>query len=75
MKNCKTFYKAQTVCYLKEITQSPQKPSTHHPTNRWNLLTSPEQIFSNGDVQKYTEICFQSVSRMQFLGVRKFENW
>ena len=28
--------------------------------------------FSYGDIQKYMEICFQSASRMEFLGVKKW---
>ena len=31
-----------------------------------------EQKFSCGFVQKYTDICFQNASRMQFLGVQKW---
>ena len=35
------------------------------------LSTSLEQNFSEGIIQKYSDICFQSTSRMQFLGVKK----
>ena len=56
MKNCKTFYKAQTASRLKGIIQP----------------TFLEETFSYRDIQKYTDICFQSASRMQFLGVRKW---
>ena len=33
-----------------------------------------EQRFSFGDIQKYTDIFFQSASRMQFFGVKKWYN-
>ena len=67
MEICKTFYEAQIVSRLKEIIPPPPNP----PPTIQNLTTSLEQKFSYGDTQKYTDICFQSVSRMQFLGVKK----
>ena len=67
MENCKTFYEAQTVSRLKEIIPPPPNP----PPTIQNLTTSLEQKCSYGDTQKYTDIYFQSVSRMQFLGVTK----
>ena len=66
MKNCETFYEAQTASHVKEIVQT--SPTAPHPT-RYDFTTSPEQKFSYGDKQKYTDICFQSASRIQFLGV------
>ena len=41
---------------------------------RQNLITSLEQKFPYKDIQKYTDICFQSPSRMQFLGVKKWDS-
>ena len=68
MKNCKTFYEAQTVSYLKEIIQ----PLPNPPPIIYYLTTSLEQRVSYKDIQKYIGICFQSVSRMQLLGVKKW---
>ena len=70
MKNCKTFYEAQTAICFKEIIQPPPIPNP--PPIRYNLATSLEQKFSYGDIQKYTDICFQSATRMQFFGVKKW---
>ena len=39
--------------------------------NFFNVTTPLEQKFSYGDIQKYTDIYFQSASRMQFLRVNK----
>ena len=61
MKNCKTFYEAQTASHLKEITLPP------HLT-REKLTTSLQQKFFYVDIQKYTDICFQNASKMQFFG-------
>ena len=35
---------------------------------------SLEQKFSYGDIQKNTDICVQTASRMSFLGVKKWYN-
>ena len=49
--------------------------SSPKPTRtRQNLITSLEQKFSYRDIQQYTDICFQSAPRMQFLGVKKWCN-
>ena len=69
-KNCKTFYEAQTASCSKEIFQAPPNPLS----TRLNLATSLEQKFSDRYIQKYTDICFQSASRMQFLGVQKWRS-
>ena len=58
MKNCKKFYEAYAASRLKEVIQ----PSPTHPP--------PDRPYR--DIQKYTDICFQSASRMQFLGVKKW---
>ena len=50
MKNCITFCEVQTAIHLKEIIQPLPPPS---------FTTSLEQKFSYGDMQKYTDICFQ----------------
>ena len=68
MKNCKVFYEASAATHLKEIIQLPPNP----PPTRLNLTKSLEQNFSYGDIQKYTDICFQSASRMQFWSVKKW---
>ena len=41
-------------------------------TFRENLTTPLEQKFPYGEIQKYTDICFQSATRMQFFGVKKW---
>ena len=53
MENDKTFYEAQTASSLNEIIQFPR---------------SVEQKFLYGDIQEYSDVCFPSASRMQFLG-------
>ena len=53
MENDKTFYEAQTASSLNEIIQFPR---------------SVEQKFLYGDIQGYSDVCFPSASRMQFLG-------
>ena len=63
MKNFETFYEPQTAIYLKEIIQPPI---------RSKLPTFLQQKFSNGDLQEYTDICFPSAPRMQFLCVQKW---
>ena len=62
MKNCKTCYEAQTVSTLKKIIQSPPNPKpTPHQIKSYYAF---EINFSYGDIKKYTNICFQSASRM-----------
>ena len=53
MENDKTFYEAQTASSLNEVIQLP-----------WSL----EQKFLYGDIQEYSDVCFPSASRMQYLG-------
>ena len=61
MKNFKTFYENQIVNCLEEIITLP-------PTRtKKKLPTSREQTFSYEDMQEYTDICFPSALRMQFL--------
>ena len=66
MKNCETLYESQRVSRLEEIIQP-----LHPPPPPIQIKSSLEQKFSYVDIQKYTGICFQSASRMQFLGVNK----
>ena len=70
MKNCKTFYEPQRVSCLEEIIQPPSnlQPITHQIKSYHVFGTK----FSYGDIQKYTDICFQSATRMQFFGVKKW---
>ena len=54
----------QTASRVKKIIQS-----LHHP------FSQPDKILLrlwNKNIQKYTDICFQSASRMQSLGVKKW---
>ena len=60
MKNCKTFYEAQTASHLMEIVQPPPKPTP----NQINITTSLKQKISYEDILKYTDICFQSALGM-----------
>ena len=53
MKNCKTFCKHQTACRLKEVIQQIKAYYVSGTT------------FSLGDMQKYTDICFQSALQCQ----------
>ena len=48
------------------------QPLPNPPSTKQNLKTSLEQKFSYGDIRKYTDICFQRASRMQFLA---FDKW
>ena len=57
MKNFKIFCQVQIASYPKEIIQA---------STRYELPTSLEQLYSYGDIQKYTNICFESALRMQF---------
>ena len=54
MKNFKTFYQDETAIRLKEIIQ---------PAHQLKAF------YVSGDIQEYTDICFPSDSRMQFLDV------
>ena len=66
MKNCKTFYDTQTAIRLQEIIQpSPNPP----PSDKMLLIFG--KTFSYGDIQKYTDICFQSTSKMYFMSAGK----
>ena len=70
MESCINYYEAETASRLKEYIQPlPPHPTSHQPEK--NLTTSLEQTFYQGDIQKYTDICFQKALRMQFLGVRE----
>ena len=44
----------------------------HSPPDKILFPTSLEQKLSDRDIQKYTDICFQSASGMQFLSVQKW---
>ena len=66
MKNWKVFYEAQIASRLKEIIL-PLPSLLPHLIKSYVSGTK----FSYGDIQKYTDICSQSASRMQFLGVKK----
>ena len=70
MKNCKTFYEVHTANRLKEIIQFPPNAPPILPDKILIRLWTLEQKFSYGDIQKYTELCFPSASRMQFLSVK-----
>ena len=72
MKNCKTFYETQTAIRLKEIIQPPPLPPQPHQIKFYYVSGTK---FSYGEIQKYIDICFQSASRMQFLGVKKHVCW
>ena len=63
-KNCKDSTRHKQWVTLKEIILPLQA--------RYNLTTSLGQKFSYKDIQKSTDVCFQSASRMQFLGVKKW---
>ena len=60
IKSFKTFYESQILICMKEIFQSPTD---------LKLPPSLEQKCSNGNLGKYTDICFPSAPRRQFLGV------
>ena len=64
MKNFKIFGEVQTASYLKKIIQSPTRL-------KLPIIMSLEQIFSYGDIQESTDICFPKASRLQFLDVQK----
>ena len=74
MKNCKTFARPkQRVALRKLFSLAPPDTTLSPPIGtKKNLTMSLEQKFFDGDIKKYTDICFQSASRMQFLGVKKW---
>ena len=67
MKNWKVFYEAQIASRLKEIILLLPSALPHLIKSYYVSGTK----FSHGDIQKYTDICSQSASRMHFLGVKK----
>ena len=69
MKNCKSFYEAQTASCLKEIIQPPLNPQpTPYQTNSYCVF-GKKNIFT----EIYRNIqTFQSASKMQFFGVKKW---
>ena len=64
MSNCKTFYEAQAASRVKEIVQI--RPPVPPPHQIKAYYVSGTKIFLRS-IQKYTDICFESASRMQFL--------
>ena len=69
MKNCKSFYEVQTASCLKEIIQPlPNLQPIPHQIKSYYVFR--KKIY--GDIQKYTDIWFQSASKMQFFGVKKW---
>ena len=57
----------QTASRVKKIIQS-----LHHP------FSQPDKILLrlwNKNIQKYTDICFQSASRMQSLDIQEMMQW
>ena len=68
-KIVKHFTRSKQQATLKKLCSLP-RPT---PTIK-KLVPSLEEKFSDGDIQKYTDIyaCFQSASRMQFWGVKKW---
>ena len=67
MKNCKTIYETQAASRLQEIIQ----PSPNPPLSKKMSLRLWEKFFYK-DIQKYTNIFFESTSKMLFLGVKKW---
>ena len=68
-KNCKKFCKVQTASRLKEVIHPPLLNLNPHQIKPYYMSVTN---FSNRDIKKYTNICFQSASRVQFLGVKKY---
>ena len=62
----------QRAAYRKFFSLAPTPTSTPLSRPDKNLTKSLEQKISYTDIQKYTDICFQSTSRMQFLGLKKW---
>ena len=54
---------------LRKLFNLP--PIRNSPPIKQNLTTSLEQKFSYGNIQKYTDVCFESATRMKFFGVKK----
>ena len=71
IKNCKIFYEAQTSSCFKEIIQAPS-PTLHQITFCYISLSKKLLIEIYRNIQKYTNIWFQSALRFQFLGVQKW---
>ena len=67
----KEVHETQTLSKSKEIILPPTIPAPPDEIllRLWNKNVL-NQIYRN--IQKYTENCFQSVSRMKFLGVKKW---
>ena len=65
----KTLYEPQTAICQKGIFQPPYRPPP--PPNKSQIKASyvSETKFLNKDLQEYTDICFRSAPRIQFLGV------
>ena len=63
MKNRKTFYHTHIASCLKQVIQPPHHIKSYYISGG---------KLSHGDIQKYTDICFQSASRRQFLRVQKW---
>ena len=57
-------------CFLV-YSVSPSLPNLQ-PTPHQINATSLQQVFSYGDIQKYTEISFQNASTKQFMRVKKW---
>ena len=68
LKIFKTLYEPQTAICQKGIIQPPYRPP---PPNKSQIKASyvSETKFLNKDLQEYTDICFRSAPRIQFLGV------
>ena len=62
-KNCKTFYEVETASLITEISQPLHQPSP----NRIKSYYASGKKFSYGDIQKYSDICFQSAARTAVL--------
>ena len=74
MKNCKIFYEAKTASRIKEIIQPSPQPTPHQIKSYYISGTKIflQRYTDYGDIQKYTDICFQSASKMPFLAVQKW---
>ena len=74
-KIVKTFTKHTQLTAIRKLFSAPPPPP--HPLTRQKdkillRLWALEKSFSYGDIQKYAEFYFQSASRMQFLGFKKW---
>ena len=54
---------------LRKLFSLPPIPN---PSPIRQNLTTPLEKKNYGDIQKYTDICFQSASKMQFFGIKKW---